>query len=383
MPRGLRLGINAAILDDRPSGLGVYTVEVIRELVRHAPDLLAYTSVSAIPGVPNGALRRIPRRTRPERGWRGHLARLVWTQAVLPRRLAHDRRSLGLTTFPEGMLLTPIPQVCVVHDLIALRYPEYFPRLRWYFAYVLPLVLRRCAAVIVDSEATRHDVASLLAMADVPLHVVYPGYEAGRFRPGLDATGLKRRYGLDRYVLFVGNLLPHKNIGGLLRAFAAIAPHVPHQLAIVGARDGRFAHALATQAAHLGVSGRTVWLDYVAADELPFIYAGADVYVHPSLYEGFGLTVLEAMACGVPVVSTRGGSLPEVGGDAVLWSEPGDVEGLAAGLHRLLSDETLRSKLREEGLRRAREFTWQRTGRVIIDILGAITSGDGWARARQ
>ena len=368
----MRLGVNAAILGDRPSGLGVYTVEVLRDLVRQLPDLVAYTSLPAIPGVPDGALRGISRHTRPERGLRGHFARFVWTQTMLPARLARDRRSLLFSTFPEAMLVAPIPQVCVVHDLIALRYPSYFPRLRWYFARVLPVTLRRCAAVIVDSEATRRDVASLLAVGDVPVHVVHPGYDAERFRPGLDATGVKRRYGLDRYVLFVGNVLPHKNVAGLLRAFAGIAKRVPHQLVLAGGRDDRFSPGLTTEAATLGVADRVRWLDYVTADELPLIYAGADVYVHPSLYEGFGLTVLEAMACGIPVVSSRGGSLPEVGGDAVRWIRADDVDEMATALYETVTDQSVRGKLREAGLSRARAFSWPRAGRAIFEILSTI-----------
>lgn len=372
MPPELRLGVNAAIVGDRPSGLGVYTIEISRELVRHTENLLVYTSLNAIPGVPHAALRRISRCTRPERGWAGHLARLVWTQVVLARRLVRDRRSLLFSAFPEGMLLATIPQVCVVHDLIALRYPQYYPRLRYYFAHWLPWMLPRCAAVIVDSEATRRDVGALLAVRDVPMHVVYPGYDADRFRPGLDTTAVKRRYGLGRYVLFVGNLLPHKNVRGLLRAFADIASRVPHQLVIVGARDPRFLPSLTSEATRLGMMERVQWLGYVTADELPLLYGGADVYVSPSLYEGFGLTVLEAMACGVPVVSSRAGSLPEVGGNAVRWVDADMVDDMAAALYETLSDERLRATLAEAGLSRARSFSWQRAGREIFNVLSTI-----------
>jgi glycosyltransferase involved in cell wall biosynthesis len=369
---GIALGVNATILGDRPSGLGVYTAAVLRELIARAPDLLAYASVDAIPGVPRDALRAVSPRTRPERGAAGHLARLLWAQTVLPRRLAADRRALLLTTFPEGMLRPRIPQVCVVHDLIAVRYREHFPRLSRYFARILPLVLRRCAAVVVDSEATRRDVVQLLNVTGVRIEVIYPGYDADRFRPGLDAAAARRRWALDRYVLFVGALLPHKNVGGLLRAFAAIAGRVPHQLVIAGGRDPRFAAGLAAEAAALGIADRVRWLDYVAAADLPSLYAGADVYVHPSLYEGFGLTVLEAMACGVPVVSGRGGSLPEVGGDAVRWTAADRVEDMAAALCETLGDAGLRARLSEAGPARAQMFSWARTARGILELLEEV-----------
>lgn len=353
----------------------MYTREVLAELARRLPDVIVYSSLPAVPGVRPEALRRAPAGTRPSAGARGHLARLLWTQAALPVRLAVDRRTVGFATAPEAALLAPVPQVCVVHDLIALRFPEHFPRLRWYFARALPAVLRRCAAVVVDSMATRRDLEELVGVPRERVHVVYPGHDPRRYAAGGDPERLRRRLGLGRYLLYVGNLLPHKNVVALVRAFARIASRIAHDLVIAGQADARFTDVLAGEIARLGLARRVRLLDYVGADDLPDLYRGADLYVHPSLYEGFGLTVLEAMASGVPVVSSAAGSLPEVGGDAALWVDARDVDALAAAVERAVTDAALRATLRERGRERAGLFTWDRTGRQLVDVLHHAAGG--------
>jgi glycosyltransferase involved in cell wall biosynthesis len=368
----MRLGINATTLDERPSGVGHYTARVIGELTKRVPEMLVYATVGAIAGVPSAAIRDVSPHVRPSLGRRGHLARMAWVQTVLPRRLSGDGVTLGLTTCPEPMLASPVPQVCVIHDLIALRFPQYFPRLYWYFRAALPLLARRCAAVIVDSEATRRDAISFLGLRGDTVYVVPPGLDRERFHPAVDPEPVRRRYGLGRYVLCVGTLLPHKNVPGLLRAFARLASRCPHDLVVAGHRDPRFIAEAEAEIVAGGLERRVRWLDYVPAADLPGLYAGADLYVHPSLYEGFGLTVLEAMACGTPVVSGRGGSLPEVGGDAVVWVDPEDVIGLAEAMERALSDPVLRRGLRHCGRARTARFTWEATGQRVFDILRAL-----------
>ncbi|MBI4635694.1 MAG: glycosyltransferase family 4 protein [Candidatus Rokubacteria bacterium] len=365
----MRLGINATILDGRPSGLGVYTVNIVRQLAARAGDVVAYTSVDGVPGLDAGGVRNVVTAVRPSLGRYGHLARLVWMQTVFPLRLMRERRSVVFSPCPEGMLLPPMPQVCVVHDLLPLRFREYFPRLQWYFSRVLPSILRRCAVVIVDSESTRRDLASFFGIGDGRVQVVPPSHEAERFHAGLDPAPVARRYGLERYILYVGNLLPHKNVKGLIQAFAQVRGCIPHQLVIVGHQDPRFYPGLSAEIERLGLGERVVSLDYVPDQDLPSLYAGADLYVQPSLFEGFGLTVLEAMACGTPVIAARGGALPEVGADAVCWVEPGDVDGLAAALGRVARDRDLKASLREWGLRRASDFAWVASGERIFRIL--------------
>lgn len=368
----MRIGINATVGDERPTGLGIYAARIVRELLKHDADsLVVYGTAAGTTSLPARIVRRVSPRTAPRLGVRGHLARLLWINTVLPVRVWRDGCTLLFTPCPEPMLVSSIPQVCVVHDLIALRFPHYFPRLRLYFR-LLRMLLRACSAVIVDSEATRRDVRTLLGVPETRLHVVYPGYDRERYRLGVDASTIIRRHALDRYVLYVGNLLPHKNVPGLLRAFAAIAPRVPHRLVIAGFRDPRMTPALDREIARLKLEARVLFLDYVPVDDLPAIYAGADVCVQPSLYEGFGLTILEAMACGSPVVASRGGAQPEVGGDAAVWVEPGDVEALAVAVERVVSSPDLRADLRARGLRRVEDFSWERAGCRVREILSNV-----------
>jgi glycosyltransferase involved in cell wall biosynthesis len=189
---------------------------------------------------------------------------------------------------------------------------------------------------------------------------------------GIDVERVKEKYGLTSYLLYVGNLLPHKNIQRLLQAFACIAGQLPITFVIAGTKDHRYHPALEAEVQALGLQNRVLFLDYVLTEELPCLYAGADVFVFPSLYEGFGLPPLEAMACGTPVIVSNVSSLPEVVGDAALMVDPYDVEGMTKAMHRVLSDEGLSKEMRRKGLERAKLFSWEETARSILKVLDEV-----------
>jgi glycosyltransferase involved in cell wall biosynthesis len=183
-----------------------------------------------------------------------------------------------------------------------------------------------------------------------------------------------RRYGIRRpYCLFVGNLEPRKNLPRLIEAFGllrrhGLAPADLPQLVLAGTR-GWLSSGIFRAAAGQGLEAPDiVFTGYVPPADLPALYAGAACFVFPSLYEGFGLPVLEAMACGTPVVASTASSLPEVAGDAALLVDPHDVEGLAGALRRLWGDAELRADLRERGLQRATLYSWERTARLTLDV---------------
>jgi glycosyltransferase involved in cell wall biosynthesis len=195
------------------------------------------------------------------------------------------------------------------------------------------------------------------------------GYDQERYRLGLDSQETKAKYGLQNYLLYVGNLLPHKNLHCLLRAFALIAAEVPQILVIAGHKDPRYHPMLAEEAMALGVTEKVRFLNYVPAADLPALYTGADVFVLPSLYEGFGLPILEAMACGTPVIASHTSSIPEVAGDAVTLVDPQDVPALASSIHLVLANLGVREDLRQRGSARVAQFSWGRTARAVLRIL--------------
>ncbi|HEV2753878.1 MAG TPA: glycosyltransferase family 1 protein [Solirubrobacteraceae bacterium] len=258
------------------------------------------------------------------------------------------------------------PQVVTIHDVLPLRAPALFPAVvRANFRLLTPRLARRAARVVTGSHYTRGEIAELL---DVPLEriVVTPyGVDAG-FRPApLEPALLRARFGIDRpYVACVGTLEPRKNLAAAVRAFARLADD-GGALVLVGGRgwDGGEVATLARRA-----RGRVVLTGHVSDEELVGLLSGARCFVYPSLFEGFGLPPLEAMACGTPVVTSARASLPEVVGDAALVVEPEDEEALAAALRRVLHEPGLAARLTEAGLRRARAYTWSRCAEQTVSV---------------
>ncbi|MDE2058516.1 MAG: glycosyltransferase family 4 protein [candidate division NC10 bacterium] len=365
----MRIGVNASIIDPILSGLGTYTVHLLRELVKLHDDLVVYTSCPEVCGIGSTKVRRISPKVQPFHGRKGHLHRLAWIQTILPFRLLIDRASLLLSPMPEGMLFPVIPQVVVVHDVLPLHFPEEYPRQQHYFRYFVPMILRKARAVVADSENTKRDIMTCYGIGAERIRVVLDGYDNSRYRVGIDAEGAKKRYGLAAYLLYVGNLLPHKNLHRLLNAFALISKRFPHRLVIAGRKDPRYYPALEAEARALGLEKRVSFLDYVPQADLPALYAGAEAFVFPSLYEGFGLPVLEAMACGTPVITSHISSLPEVAGEAALLIDPYDKEKLAGAMEAVLSDPWVREDLRQKGLKQAERFSWERTAKTTLEIL--------------
>lgn len=364
----MRIAVNASVYDRRPSGLGVYTRALVTALRPVHSDLVVYTSRPE-ELAPAHALRSWGE---PSRGGAGHLWRLLWTQTGLPRRMHVDRVDVLLNTLPEGPLRLGRPQVSVVHDLIPLFYPDEFPRQQWYFRSFIPAVLRASSLVIADSAQTREDILDRYRLSAEHVVVVTPAVEHATFHPSADAPAAARSLGLDDFLLFVGNMRPHKNLLGLLDAFANVTDGPV--LAVVGYPDPRYAPAIYRRVRELRLDARIRFLGFVPAEVLPKLYSAALLTVVPSLHEGFGLPVLEAMACGSPVVTSTAGGLREAAGDAALPVDPLDAVAMARALQEVISSSVLRRSMRERGLAHVRRFQWSETARRVLKILQDATA---------
>jgi glycosyltransferase involved in cell wall biosynthesis len=365
----VRIAINASIVDPFLSGLGIYTVHLTHELAKLHEDVVVYTAEAERCDVSLRQCRRVSCSIQPVRGGMGHLRRLVWLQTALPLRLAIDRTTILFSPVPEGLLLPIVPQVIVVHDVLPLHFPEEYPRQQYYFRHLVPAVLKRARLIVAVSESTRRDLSTFYGIAPQKVRMVPNGFDPQRFRMGLASQDVKGKYRLQTYLLFVGNLLPHKNLSTLLQAFAHVAGHMAHQLVIAGKKDPRYFPALEAQTQALGLQGRVLFLDYIPAEELPALYAGAGACILPSLSEGFGLPIIEAMACGTPVVASRTSSIPEVAGEAALLFDPYDVRDMAQAIEAVLGNAERQESMREQGLVRAAQFSWRRSATAILGIL--------------
>jgi glycosyltransferase involved in cell wall biosynthesis len=330
--------------------------------------LVVYTSRPELIRAPEARIERVPAALRPERGAAGHLARLVWTQTGLRLRVARARPRMLLNLMPEGLLRPAVPQVTVVHDLLPLRYPGEYPRQQYYFRHYVPAVLRHSRAVIVSSESTRRDLLEFYRLSPETLRVVLLGCDTARFT----AAAIPAARAGAPYALFVGNVMPHKNLLRLVEAFADAVVGIAGRLVIRG--WGRAAHvrALEERIAALGIADRVEWRRYATDDELPDLYRRARMLVLPSLYEGFGLTALEAMACGTPVVVSNRSSLPEVVGDAGVFVDAEDRASMAAAIRRLFTDDAFAKAHAELGLARAQLFSWEKTACAVQSILHSV-----------
>jgi len=367
----IRVGVNAAVVGENPTGLGVYSIKLAAELDRRSPDLVVYTSrPGAFPSL-KARMGRVPVWSRPDHGARGHLLRILWVQTML--RL--NCRAAGVTvlfnTVPEGILRPAMPQITVVHDLLPLSFPAEYPRQQYYFRVLVPRVLHASAMVVADSESTRRHINERYGLPLERIRTVHPAYDATAF--GRAALDDPPRHGGDEYVLYVGNLLPHKNLLRLLDAMAILRRRRFCRLVIRGHGRTGYVRAVHERVETLGLGDAVTFLDYLPENTLRSLYTKAACLVLPSLGEGFGIPVLEAMACGTPVVTSDIPALREVGGDAALLADPYETMSIADAMYRALSDRALREELRERGWRRVQAFSWQKTGEEVSRLIDEVS----------
>lgn len=356
--------MNRVVLDARTAtprfpGIGRYVANLARALAELAPPgpVLLYDPTTPPARLPSSGLAPLPCAASPcglTQQWR------------VPRALRRANAQLYHSTYYLMPYLPGAPTVLTVYDLIPLRYPRYFSvAQRLVFAVAHRLALRTARAVLAISEATRADLARAFGAAAEKVTVT-PLAAAEQFRPQSPAAidALRHRVELpDRYALYVGSNKPHKNLARLVEAFASVHRHpacASLRLIIAGRWDPRYPEA-PTRARQLDVMDRVIFLPDVADDALPALYSGAELFVFASEYEGFGLPVLEAMACGTPVICANRSSLPEVAGDAARLVDPYDVTDLAAAIVELASRPERRAELQARGLAQAARFTWRRT----------------------
>ena len=346
---------NGSYLGRRPTGIGV----VARDLA-DALDPALVPLLDPLGGERPGSLP-IPADLGPEHGRAGHLRRLLWTQNRLPRLLRASGAPLLLSPLPEAPLLRGVRSVVLAHDLLPLRYPQLSPLLAYHLAYV-PLVLHRAVRVLCNSEATAREVHGRLGVPARRLVPIRLGFDPGRLRP----LGRER----EPFVLVLGRHDPHKNLARVLRAFAAVPdPGRELRLRLVGPHDDRYTPQLQRLAQELGIAARCDWIAWVSDDERLELLNRCRALVLASLWEGFGLPALEAMACGAPVVAARAGALPEVVGDCGLLVDPRAPAAIADAITRLGREPGLARALAAAGPARAASFRWDDTAAHVSAVL--------------
>jgi glycosyltransferase involved in cell wall biosynthesis len=298
----------------------------------------------------------------------------LWLRTALPIYLATARARPGLLWCPYGTApsWSPCPVVAILHDLAYLRYPDYFKKrsLRFFARHTANL-LAKSARIVVPSEHTKNDVIRHFRVAPEKLRVIHWGVEESfRPKPELEIVERLEKFSLPRpYVLFVGTRQPRKNLSRLVEAFISLKRRsdLAHKLVLVG-RWGWLHSSLMELMGERDVQEHVLLLDYVPRTDLPYLYSGADLFILPSLYEGFGLPIIEAMACGTPVAAADNSSLTEIVGDAGLLFDAENVSQIQDTMMRVLDSPALQHDLRKRGLARAEEFSWARSADKLLSI---------------
>ncbi len=381
-----RIGIDFTSAVRERAGIGRYARELIRALARLDRDnqyvLLvprdARADLLQFDWLPNFSIRRAPLTER--------LLAALWHRARAPLPIEAFIGAVDALYSPD-FLLPPTRArrtLVTVHDLSYVRVPECFPApLLNYLNRAIPPSVARADLILADAASTQRDLADVYRVPREKIKVLYSGVDA-RFQPAVAKDAKARVRALTRgkpYLLSVSTIQPRKNYVRLIEAFARLISdfrsfgyaqdkfQISDLLLVIAGGKGWMYEQVFQTVERLGLRDRVLFLDFVSDDDLPALYALATLFVYPSLYEGFGLPVAEAMACGAPVVSSNASSLPEVAGDAALYFDPRDVNAMADALRRALADASLRADLCARGLAQAKQFSWEQAARELRQYL--------------
>lgn len=376
----MRIAFDGTTLRPGRTGVGYYTEHLLHHLAVQPDNEVVVISNRAVE-----TTRPLPPGVRiATSSWR--TPRVVWMQTLAPRLL--KQLQPDVVHFTNGMvpLASPVPTVVTIHDMSLTMYPRYHPARRVLLNRPLvDLAARRADAIITVSQSAKRDIMRLYGLSADRVHVVHEA-AAPTFRPVRDLQRLaavRRRYGLaDRFILYVGTIEPRKNLPKLIEGFARrhASGDLPHQLVCAGPY-GWLSGDIENQIERLRIEHALRFTGYVPFDDLPALYTLAEMFVFPSLYEGFGLPVIEAMACGTPVVTGHVAALTEVAGGAVEHVERLDAEPLGDTMVRLARSPERRQQLSILGLQRAHTFSWQRAARETLQVYYQAATGTAPAAA--
>lgn len=368
----MRICIDASPAVHHRAGLGRYTQELVTALMTIDTE----NEYVAFYNRPSEA------QVDPPLGCLPHLATNLpnkpWRMSVLLAQFMHlpqDRLFPGVDLFHATDHLLPrlsqVKSVFTLHDLVFRFYPEtHMPLNRWFLTLMMPRFLQAADAVIAVSECTKRDAIRLYGVDESKIRVIYEGVNpCFRLAPSEAISAVRQNHNLpEHFILSVGTIEPRKNLNTLLAAYRALRHRgAEFKLVIVG-KKGWLYQGFFRRLRELGLEDEVIFPGFVPDDDLPALYSAADLFVFPSLYEGFGLPLLEAMACGTPVVTSDVSSLPEIVGDAAITVDPHKAEELAEAILRILEDPVLRVRLQNKGLARAKIFSWEDTAKKTLEI---------------
>ena len=374
----MKILVNAtAVSSNTLTGIERFCLNITKELYLLDGKLCIVAS-RKIPGISTAIISRLLAFASVLLGRREYFLRTFWDQTLFRSLVSRLQPDVVFFPIQDGFIFPSVKQIITVHDLHYRHFnaaiPEcsrQIPFLRsMLYRYKMPHILQRSAAVVAVSEATKQDIIHSFGIDSQKIQVIYNGYDDSRFRVLEDLQSTLDRYALKsgNYFLFVGSILRHKNLVRLVQAFACLKSEA--SLVIAGTcKDDAYLGELTKTAADVGISiEKFRYLQYVSDNDLPILYNGALAFVLPSLHEGFGVTIIEAMACGTPVITSNCSAMPEVAGGAALLVDPYAIESIASAMQETIDNPQSVESLRSAGLARAKEFSWSFSARKLYDL---------------
>ncbi len=371
-----RIAINATMLDEKPTGVGIYSLNIINGL-KKVFDVLDVVEIEVFGATSKGLdhsikFNKVTNWVKNSKFGRfSSFYRLFWNFFFLGIRTKKYDLVFNLTAHGSLFLSN---QITVIHDILSLKMKNVNTLQGIYYTYFLPILARKSHYIITDSNASLNDIVSYLKISEQKIIVIPCGYDKILFRPIINAPKLiKDKYNFNHFLLAVGPSYVHKNFEFLIRAYLKLSDEQRKifPLLILGGRK-QYIKQLKRLIKELGGKNGIHFLGYVPIEELPFFYNAATGLIFPSLFEGFGLPPLEAMACGCPIICSNVSSMPEVCGDAAVYFNPFNLEDLENAIKLIIKEPTIRKDFIERGLIRAKEFSWEitskKTAKVILEF---------------
>jgi glycosyltransferase involved in cell wall biosynthesis len=367
----VKIGITSAFFRNYRAGTWVYASSLLKAFDGQAASGNLFHTID-FHDQPVAGLRNIKHTVYPLPT--ETLAKLVWPNLILPRRAVRDGFDIVHATTHYGTFMPcRYRNIITVTDVSPLLHPETHGRGQvMYHRHILPQVLKRADAIVTISHSSKKDIVSCFRIAEEKVHVIHLGVD-GRFVPTVAGDCAFARFLPEHYILNIGTLEARKNLPRLLEAYAiARGKGLPHKLLIAGTRGWRLSNLAGIVEKHK-LENDVFFLGFVEDADLPLLYSKAGFFVYPSIYEGFGIPLLEAMACGTPVITSNSSSMPEVAGDAALLVDPLDVNDMASRMLELACSVELSRSLREKGIGRAALFSWEKTARETLAVYETVT----------
>lgn len=341
--------INATNIGKELNGLGQYSLYLAKYIVNNRDDLQVYINENALVHFTKEEqvkLSVVNKRLSPDYGFRGHLLRLLWASKYIKQPIFNTSQ-LELSLFNKNQIVT-------VHDIIPLHFPEFHKKQYHFFKYILPIILKNIASIITVSNHTKDKLIEYYNLDSKQINVIYNGIKHISYK----------KIEKEDYILYVGRASETKNIRRLIQSFCRAKQeyNIKEKLYLVGVRE---------EDVDIKCND-IVFYGYVQDQDLQLLYQKAKIFFFPSLYEGFGYPVLEAMQFGTPVLTSDISSLPEVCSNTVMYTDPYDIDDMVLKLNKLLSDEKLQKELIEKGLKRASEFSWEKSVKEHMKVIDEV-----------